>query len=363
MNTTFNLPAIKGYQAENEFFSIVCTLNLLCKLFDITNNHISEDFKAQRKLNERRIPEIANYILNNPSNYIFSSITASMDGAYIFTPISDDPSIGLLKLDESSHLLINDGQHRKAAIEKALEIKPELEKEQISIILYIDRDLKSCQQMFSDLNRNAVKVSKSNALLYNHRDPEIALMKKYLAKNKCLDQYLDKSHDSIAQKSNKLFTYSNFFKAFRISYGCKPEILTNCKMQSFITDYWDYLTQHFTEWTPIINGELHASQARKNSVAAYGIILEALGKLCFDLYNQNIKDWKNFLNCLNDIDWSKTNSKDWLNRCIIENGTIHKSSTYIERSYLHIKKLIGLPLTETEITEEINLEKDCVNAN
>lgn len=358
MSFNISVPAIRGYQAKKEFFTLICPLYVLSKFFNFSNNDIPEEFRAQRVLNEKRIPEISNYMLDNPDSYVFSSITASIDGNYVFVPVSENqPDIGVLEIDMSSHLLINDGQHRKAAIDEALKENPNLNNEHISVVLYIDQGLESSQQMFSDLNRHAVKVSKSNSILYNHRDKEILFMKSYLATNKKLYNYLDKSNDSIAQKSNKLFTLSNFFKALRISYG-KHDINTDNELQHFVSTYWDYLTNNFKEWTFVLDGEVSAYHARQSSVAVYGIILEALGKLCNYLYSEKTLDWEKYIDALNQINWQKTNLCDWGNRCILENGNMHKSNTSIDLSYYRIKDLIGLPLTASEKNKAVKFQKE-----
>ena len=62
------------------------------------------------------------------------------------------------------------GQHRRAAIEEAIKEKPELADETIAIVFFKDKGLKKSQQMFADLNRYAVKPSKSLGVLYDHKD-------------------------------------------------------------------------------------------------------------------------------------------------------------------------------------------------
>lgn len=358
MNFNYSFPAIRGFQANKEFFTLICPLDVLCKLFTFYNNEIPEEYRAQRILNEKRIPEIASYMLKNPESYVFSSITASVDGDYSFKSLSENqPDIGILEIAMSSNLLINDGQHRKAAIDEALRENQNLKKESISVVLYVDQGLERSQQMFSDLNRHAVKVSKSHSILYNHRDPEIVFLKAYLAQNLKLYNYIDKTYDTIAKKSNKLFTFSNFFTAFQISYG-KKDISNDDKIKKFITAYWNYLTENFKEWQFVLNNEVSPYKARQSSVAVYGIILEALGKLGYYLYSENIKSWKHYIKNLNNINWQKSNQNDWVNRCMLENGSMHKSSAFTERTYYHIRELIDLPLSSSEKDHEEKLQKE-----
>ena len=50
----------------------------MCYLED--NNDLSPNLRSQRVVNQRRIPAITRYILENPESYIFSALTASVDG-------------------------------------------------------------------------------------------------------------------------------------------------------------------------------------------------------------------------------------------------------------------------------------------
>ncbi len=170
---TYGFDAIRGTQAGNEFYVAMCPLKIIPKLFSFNDHDIPPQLRAQRVLSAARIPAIKNYILNNPNDYIFSSLTASVDGVMKFTPaasLGEDGKLGRLYIAMESRLLINDGQHRRKAIEEALKEKPEMGHEMISVVFFQDSGLKRSQQMFSDLNKNAVKPTKSLNILYDHRD-------------------------------------------------------------------------------------------------------------------------------------------------------------------------------------------------
>ena len=59
-------------------------------------------------------------------------MSASIDGNFAFHP-SDVPDVGTLEISMDAKLLINDGQHRKAAILEALSEDDTLSDETISI--------------------------------------------------------------------------------------------------------------------------------------------------------------------------------------------------------------------------------------
>ena len=58
----------------------MCPLRLIPKIFLFDEEEIPAEHRAQRILNKIRIPEITNYIIENQNDYVFSSLTASIDG-------------------------------------------------------------------------------------------------------------------------------------------------------------------------------------------------------------------------------------------------------------------------------------------
>jgi DNA sulfur modification protein DndB len=71
-----------------------------------------------------------------------------------FRAVEDSSNLGYLEMElQEAKFLINDGQHRCAAIAGALNENPALGKEQISVLLFPFEGLERAQQMFSDLNR------------------------------------------------------------------------------------------------------------------------------------------------------------------------------------------------------------------
>jgi len=163
--------AIRGIQAEHEYYITMIPLRFIPKFFSVTTQAISPKLRSQRKLNKTRIPKITDYILNNLKGYTLSSLTASIDRLLDFVPVNKDISnMGYIRIPKNSKIIINDGQHRIAAITEALKEKPDIGYETISVVLFIDRGLKRNQQMFADLNRYAVKPSPSLSILYDHKD-------------------------------------------------------------------------------------------------------------------------------------------------------------------------------------------------
>ena len=191
MSITYKFSVVKGMQAQREYYIAMLPLGTLSKIFRNERDYIAPEFRAQRCINEARIPEIRDYILNNRGNYVFSALSASIDGSMKFIPSELDDSIGILEVDMEAVFLINDGQHRKAAIEAALEEAPDLARETISIVFFEDAGLKRSQQMFADLNKHAVKSTMSLSTLYDSRDDLANAVKEVVSKVSFLSKYTD----------------------------------------------------------------------------------------------------------------------------------------------------------------------------
>ena len=63
--------AIKGKQSGDDYFTVICEMGLIPKLFLFNEATIPTELRAQRHINKGRIPEMAKYIVDNPKNYIF----------------------------------------------------------------------------------------------------------------------------------------------------------------------------------------------------------------------------------------------------------------------------------------------------
>lgn len=67
----YRFPAMRGIQANSEYFVCMIPLGVLSKIFIEDSSDVLPEFRAQRKLKEQRIPEIRDYIINNRDSYVF----------------------------------------------------------------------------------------------------------------------------------------------------------------------------------------------------------------------------------------------------------------------------------------------------
>ena len=338
-NYTFS--AVRGIQAKSEYYITMVPCKYLKKLFNIDNNDVLPEFRAQRRLNENRIPEICNYIISNRDSYVFSALAASIDGKFSFKEISEN--VGTLEVDMSSVFLINDGQHRNAAIQKATEEDESIGDETIPIVFFADKGLKRSQQMFTDLNKYAVKPSKSQNTFYDHKDSLAQLSRDIIENNIFLKNYTDVENDALGKFSAKLFTLNSFYTANKTIIGTQS---IDKKTADFVKKYWDSVVDNIVEWNMLENKELAKKSLREEYIVTQNVVLYAFGKLGNYFLSNNILDFNKYMSNLRKINWLRTNPQ-WNGRTIID-GKVAVKNQNINLTYIKIKELIGIELSDTE---------------
>lgn len=351
MPFSYKFSAVKGLQAGRDYYIAMIPLGILPKLFSSEEEYLLPEFRSQRRINELRIPEIRDYILANPSNYVFSALSASIDGDFTFVKSELDENIGVLEIDMNAVIIINDGQHRKAAIEAALKESPELAKETISVVLFKDEGLKRSQQMFADLNKHAVKSTMSLSTLYDNRDDFANAVKQVMVTNKFLSKYIDKEKDSLGKNSSKLFTLANFLRANKRIV--KDSVITD-QDQKFLLEYWDGIIKNITEWQELENKQLHKCSLREDYILTLSVTLNAFGRLGRYFYENQLN--MESLAKLNEIDWTRNNPA-WINRVLTEQGRIIYKEDAIIKICNYIKKILELPLSKEELLKEKEVER------
>ena len=345
----YQFPAVRGHQAGKDYYICMVPLGLLNKIFITDNGDVAPEYRAQRKLNELRIPEIRDYILNNRDSYVFSALAASVDGKMSFVTIGANDNTGVLEIDMNASFLINDGQHRKAAIDAALLEDESLADETISVVMYKDQGLQRSQQMFTDLNKHAVTTSKSLNTLYESKDPDAIITKNVINTIDFLRRYTDKEKDNLSKYSSNIFTLNTFFTAHK---RITKLIGDTKKSETMITEFWKNVVSNMREWNEMDAGELSKKSLREDYITTQGLIILAFGRLC-EFYCENPQiDMKQSLKGLRNIDWLRNNESCWMNRAIKPNGKINRNEQGIFLTYVQIKHLLDLPISKEESKKE-----------
>ena len=336
--------ATRGIQAGREFYVAMCDFTTVVKyfVFDMVSG-VPPEMRAQRKIRESRTSKISAYILENPTSYVFSAITVSVDKLIRFESVPSENSeskIGKITIPSNATILVNDGQHRCAAIRKAYEQNKEIGIERIPVVIFEDRGLQHSQQMFADLNQNAVKPTKSLALLYDHRDTFARFVVTLANDVEIFAGRTEMERTNISNRSTNVFTLNGIGEATRRLLGLKMNTKSiAAEKQKLAVEYWTHISRNIPQWNLLMDKRMTPYDMRRQYVHAHTNILNALGMVGYMLTRR--KDWKQRIRGLQDIDWSRS-SPIWQDKVVMD-GKMLKNRLGIKRAANEILFRLDVP--------------------
>lgn len=345
---------MRGEMGKREYFSCLMKLGSIPKMFTFRDwlDALPED-REQRVLNQKRVPQIAKYVIDNEEGYLFASITASYKCDVTFKPVDTageygEGKIGTLEMDfDTASFVINDGQHRCAAIAQAIKANPALAEESISVLLFPYESRARVQQMFSDLNRYVAKTSKSLDILFDHRDPMTMVAMEVCEKVPVFKDQVDKDAVSLPVRSKHLFTLSSLYDANQeLLREREQEGATQHELVATAVDYWKEVSKAMPAWGKVKIGDLKAMELRQSNLSSHATILRAIGAVGADLMREFPSDWKAKVAELSNIDWKKSN-RDWENVCMVA-GSVISNRQARTATKVYLKQQLGLPLSAAE---------------
>ena len=350
MNFAYKFAAVRGMQANRVYYIAMVPLKMLPNLFPNDTEYVPPEFRAQRQLNEGRIPVIRKYITDNRNSYVFSALAASIDGKFEFHSNKEFPDTGVLEISMDSRFLINDVQHRKAAIVSALQEDDSLKDETISVVFYEDIGLSRSQQIFTDLNKHAVKTSNSLSELYDSRDPIAIATRQVISSVDFLEKYTDKEKDNLGKYSSNLFTLNVFYRTNKRILRSRP---VNEQAIEFLCQFWKNVASNIEPWNELEKKELSKKELRENYIVTQGVVIQALGVIGDYMYSSDNHSFAD-LDKLRDIDW-KRNASCWRMRVIRADGRIIANDKAVILTSNYIKMVLGFEMSQEEKYKEAEM--------
>lgn len=349
----YTFAAIRGVQAGGEYYVVMVPLKMVPRIFEFDSHELPADLRAQRVLSGIRVPQIAAYLSDNFEEYTLSSLCASVDGDLEFSPADDSlqfRNVGELRLSMTARIILNDGQHRRAAIEEALKTRPKLENETISVVLFVDLGLERCQQMFADLNKNAVRPSGSLNVLYDRRNPLARLSTRVLECVPFYQEFVELEKTSLSNRAKNLFTLSSLNQANQWLAGANADRFGE-ETEPTVIEYWKRISEVIPDWQRLARGAVTAGELRKETVHAHGVMLQAMGLMGARLITERTDDWHTALDSLSKIDWGKRNAQLWRPRVMGPNR-MDGSTKSVHLAANVLIQAVGLALNEREQANE-----------
>jgi DNA sulfur modification protein DndB len=245
-----------------------------------------------------------------------------------------------------ARFVINDGQHRRAAIEQALKVAPSLAHETIAVVLFVDAGLKRSQQMFADLNKYSVRPTRSLSVLYDHNDPVAEMVTRLIGKVPLFKDRIEKEKTSISYRSTNLLTLSSVYQATKALLGKKRFERVSPEEERIALEFWNELPKHIGEWKMYLEGKTTSADLRRNYVHSHGVFLHAIGIVGNSLILEYPTNWKERLRKLEEVDWAKSN-RAWEGRALM-GGRLSKANINVVLATNYIKTILELPLSKQE---------------
>lgn len=350
--------SVRAVQAGRAYFVTACPLRLVGQVLSFDGPDLPPELRAQRVLNKGRVPQIAKYLATNPTTYVLSAITASVDGDVRFDEhgeLFDGARLGHLVIPASARILVNDGQHRRAAIARALETNPELGSESVPLVLFLDAGLARSQQIFADLNRHAIRPTTSLNVLYDQRDV-IANMARGVAMNIAPFAGLTElEKSSLSNRTSSMFTLSAIHQATMAFLKHRTDEPLGDVDSQQVLEFWRIVGGLICRWGLIGEGRT-AADLRREYLHVHGVALHAIGTVGGELVTKHPADWPSRLQRLEKLDWRRANPI-WQGRAI-QNERISKAGASLILTTNVLRLRVGLELSPTERALEDTLREN-----
>ena len=189
------MPALRGVMGNWTYYCALVDLWECAKRVDFADDiqpHQGLSDMIQRGLDDRRPPEIAEYLLTQPERLFNALVIATYGGSPNWFPLSDVArgpdddqlgelpdeavqSVGFLSFTGNEKLFAIDGQHRLAGMKAAVDQDPNRDwYDKVSVVFVGHKDDRAgrvrSRRLFTTLNKNARAVTKRDTIALDEDD-------------------------------------------------------------------------------------------------------------------------------------------------------------------------------------------------
>ena len=207
--------------------------------------------------------------------------------------------------------------------------------------------------MFSDLNKNAVKPTKSLSILYDHRDSFSKFVVEMVNDVEIFQGRVELEKTSISNRSTKAFTLNGLSDATMHLVGISKSKKLSNEEKDLIKEFWHQISKNIPEWQLLLERKITPGELRKEFVHSNTNSLNALGIVGKTLVQEHPDDWQEKLRGLKNINWSRSNP-EWEGRLLL-NGRMLKNVIGVELAANTILQMCGITLSEDRLKHEKKL--------
>jgi DNA sulfur modification protein DndB len=335
-----------------------------------------------RPLDDPHAEVIADYIVKNYNGkYILPPVTLNVQQKIdVFTTnLTSDlkPAVVLLPLTTS--LSVTDGQHRKKAIEIALQ-KLSMDDAQyfqhdsIAAMIVCESDIKQIHQDFADCSKTKA-LSPSQLAVYDRRNPANALVLQIAETCPLFKEKIDATSKTLGKKALSLFLTNQvrqLVKELLVGSYAEPDdtfqanairLLKGTDQPDFqerfkwCVEYINVVTEAIPTLRQVAAIDTKTQLSKIPQLRAEGWIcltatgLNIIGRIGHALFTDQNPSWKAVAKKLGDIDWRRE-APEWQGN-IVQNGKLVTQQGALRAAYKSVAKKLGV-----DQQSELNLHAD-----
>jgi DNA sulfur modification protein DndB len=243
-----------------------------------------------RVLDAAHITEIVKNLSSKLQSYTVAPLLASVDCEIKFEPVRDDlPDLGSLQIPMTARLIINDGQHRRAALQQLLHEDAPIGDDTIPIMLVPDPRLERSIDLYTEFNRYQSQLPLSKRIFHDGGDLAL-LIRQLIDEVPIFQGRTELEKTTISNRSTALFTISAVYQATEALLGINKKVELSPGQEAMAQRFWQELGEIIPEWRKIVNREVAAAYLRQHYVHSHTVTLLAIGMAGHDLLVAHPKD-------------------------------------------------------------------------
>jgi hypothetical protein len=262
-------------------------------------------------------------------------------------------------------MFVQDGQHRRAAIEQLLTDAPSLHDNTIAVMLFPDPMLDRSPAIFSALNQQYVQRNASRRVAHDPVRPLASVARRITEEALIFQGRVDYERTTIFNRALAMFTMNAVFQATQALLEVGEQAEISDEQAELALRFWTVLGEIIPEWRQVIAGETSPAALRPHFVHVHSVTLLAIGCAGATLAAAYPRDWQTKLAAWAALDWSRRNPA-WEGRAMLQ-GRMSKKHTSIQLTANFLKLTPGVAVDRqgTGVGEgagPLNLAEDVVVA-
>ena len=336
------------------------------------------DLTPEKKTNRPVMPDhvrnIAEYLANQ-SQYVLPSITLNVrDELRCYTYATTAATrAAILIIPAGTQFYVTDGQHRLRAMKDAVEKKPGLANDGVSVMIVEEADIDRIHQDFADCAQTK-PIPPSLLTLYNTRDDLSHLTRDIAKEVEYFQGRIEKVGKTVAKNSQNIYTLNQLrvsiaelltgdasANATAVRKRCSELLQRQSEFDSWsarISDFYDQLSADIPEWRQVVSANsggapVDMADLRYSWLHFTGTGLTIIGRVGHEIIRigdptkrkERIRDLATKINWSRDTDHGKA---FWKGTILTQDGGLLTSKAPMAEAVIRAKKTLNLNLTERE---------------